>query len=279
VRNDVFDAETKRERQIRRKRKIKQRENEDIRTRHIKRQKKKRKRRIFFRAFLLLFLLFSVCAIIMFMTPWFNIATIEVSGNSYVSADAITAQSEIYEGANTFKISTSYANEQIAKMPYIKSVNVERRLPNKIVIEVVESHAVAYFEYFGGYALIDEDARALEIVYEAPKDCIQIVGCELKYFSPGSKISIDSQEKFDIILLYIGELEKTEFCRSVNLLDVTNMVDVKFKFENRLTVFCGESKNLDRKLLTFTEIAYNQLSPNARGEIDLRIDSKAYYRP
>ncbi len=279
MRNDVFDAESKRERQIRRKRKIKQRENEDIRARHIKRQKKKRKRRIFFRTFLLLLLLFSVCAIIMFMTPWFNISQIEVVGNSHVSADAITAQSEIYEGANTFKISTSYASERISWMPYIKSVEVKRKMPNKIVIEVTESHAAAYFEFYGGYALIDEDARALEVVYEAPQGCIQIVGCELKDFSPGNKISIDSQEKFDIILLYIGELEKTEFYKGVNLLDVTNMVDVKFKFENRLTVFCGESKNLDRKLLTFTEIAYNQLSPNARGEIDLRIDSKAYYRP
>ncbi len=253
--------------------------NEDLRARHIRRQKKKRKRRVFFRIFSFLFLLSIICSIVMFMTPWFNISAIEVVGNLQLNPEALVMQSEIYQGANIFKISTSHAEKKIAAMPYVKSVQVKRKLPNKIEINVQESHAAAYFEHMGGYAVFDEDGRALEIMSAPPTGCIQIVGCELKEFLPGSKIGIDSGEKFDIIVLYIGELEKTEFFSGVNLLDLTNTVDIRFQFENRLTVFCGDVQGLDRKLLTFAEIAYNQLSPNARGEIDLRIDSKAYYRP
>ena len=108
---------------------------------------------------------------------------------------------------------------------------------------------------------------------------MQILGCELKEFKSGQKIKVDADEKFDIILLYIDEFTKAEILSKVNTLDVTNTVDVKFTFENRLEVFCGDSQDITRKLLTFAEVAYNQLSPNARGEIDLRLDGKAYYRP
>lgn len=252
---------------------------EDIRTRHMKRQKKKRKRRIFIRSLLLLLLLAAVCGILLFLTPWFNIVQISVEGNSQVQTDAITAQSEIYSGANIFKVSTSYAREKISQMPYIKSVEVRRKLPNKIIIEIQESHAAACMANAGGYVIIDEDGKVLEIVQEAPSGCMQIVGCELKEFKLGQKIKVDSDEKFDIIILCIDEFEKNALSGAVNTLDITNTVDIKFTYENRLTVFCGEAENLYRKLLTFNEIAFNQLSPNARGEIDLRIDGKSYYRP
>ncbi len=254
-------------------------QNDDIRARHIKRQKKRRKRRIFFRTFLLMLLLVIVCTTVMFLTPWFNISAIDVNGISHLNGDDIRACSGIYIGNNMFKISTSHARDKISALPYVKEVEVKRNFPKKVEINIVESHARAYFEYMGGYAVIDEDGKALEIMSEEPQNCIQIMGCELKDFSLGKKISIDSAEKFDIILLYIGELEKTEFYGGVNKLDLTNTVDIKFTFENRLTVFCGDISGLNRKILTFTEIAYNQLSPNARGEIDLRIDGSAYYRP
>lgn len=255
------------------------RANEDIRARHMKRQKRKRKRRIFFRAFLLLLILTAAAASVMFLTPWFNITQITVNGNSTVQTDSIIAQSGIYNGANIFKISTSYARDSLAQMPYIKSVEVNRILPSAIEINVTESHKSACLPYGGGYAVIDEDGKALENVAEQPEGCMQIIGCELQKFEPGHEINVDLDEKFDIIILYIDELSKAGLLDKVTSLDITNVVDIKFKLENRLDVFCGDSDGLYRKLLTFNEVAFNQLSPNARGEIDLRIDGRAHYRP
>lgn len=253
--------------------------HEDIRARHIKRQKKRRKRKLFIRSFLLIALLATVGGVLLFLTPWFNVAQIDVIGNSQVQTDSIIAQSGVYYGANIFKLSTSYACEKISQMPYIKSVQVKRKLPNKIEINVQESHVAACVANNGGYVTIDEDGKCLEIISQPPENCMQILGFELKEFKPGQKIKVDVDEKFDIIILCISEFEKNEILSSVTSLDITNTVDVKFTYKNRLTVFCGDLNNINRKLLTFNEIAFNQLSPNARGEIDLRIDGKFYYRP
>lgn len=263
----------------RKERTDKSRAGEDIRARHIQRQKKRRKRRMFLKAFLTAAFLFVLVAVLLFLTPWFNINTIDVVGNSHVESDNIIAQSEIYLGANIFKISTSHAQEKISRMPYIKSVNVKRSFPSKVVIEVTESHEAGYFEHGGGYILIDEDGKVLDSMTKPPQGCMKIVGCEIEENLIGEKIKIDSDEKFDIILMYIGEFEQTDFYDKVDMLDVSNTVDIKFGYDNRLTVYCGDLKDLDRKILTFTEVAFNQLSPNARGEIDLRIEGKTYYRP
>lgn len=252
---------------------------DDIRARHIKRQKKKRKRRLFFRTFVFLVLLGTALFVVAFLTPWFNIVQITVTGNAQLQSDSIIAQSGIYAGNNIFKISTAQARDQIASMPYIKSVTVKRQLPNKILIEVQESHMAACLPYGGGYVAVDEAGKVLSLMPQPPEGYMQIVGCELIEYKIGQKIKVDADEKFDIILLYIEEFERSELINKVNTLDVTNTVDVKFTFENRLEVFCGEARDVSRKLLTFAEVAYNQLSPNARGEIDLRIEGKASYRP
>ncbi len=224
-------------------------------------------------------LLAIVAASVMFLTPWFNITEIRVGGNATVQTDAIIAQSEIYTGANIFKISTSHAQEKISVMPYIKSVEVKKSFPSAVEINVTESHVSAYIAHGGGYVIIDEDGKVLEYTTAQPEGCMQIVGCQIQEFEPGHKIKVDLDEKFDIIILYIDEFEKSGLLGGVASLDITNVVDIKFRYENRLDVFCGDSENLDRKILTFNEIAFNQLSANARGEIDLRIDGRVHYRP
>lgn len=253
--------------------------NDDIRERHIKRQKKKRKRRLFVKAFLLLVLVGTALFVAAFLTPWFNITEIIVNGNVRLQSDAVIAQSGLYTGNNIFKAATSQARERLEEMPYVKSAAVNRKLPNKILIDIQESHEAAQLPNAGGYIVTDEDGKVLYLTSEPLEGYMQILGCEAEEFEIGKKIKVDADEKFDIIVLCIDEFEKADLIHKVNVLDVTNAVDLKFTYENRLEVFCGEAKDMSRKLLTFAEIAYNQLSPNARGEIDLRSDGQYYYRP
>lgn len=252
----------------------------DIRTRHMIRQKKRRKRRILFRTVLLLIFLTSACSAAVFLTPWFHITSVDVHGNHKVPSDQIVAATGIAVGNNTFQVSLTRAHERVTKLPYIKTAKLSRRLfPAKVIVEVTESRLSGYIPFAGGFIGFDEDGKVVEIMVDKPAGVPAIKGVNLLKYEPGYKMELESTGQADTILIFIDEFRKAGLLEDITELDVTNLMDVKFRYQDRLKIYCGDDSDLERKLLTFKEVALNQLLDTDKGEIDLTVRGKAYYRP
>lgn len=252
---------------------------DDIRVRHMKRQKKKRLRKIFFRTLFLLILLGLALGIVIFLTPWFHINEIQVSGNSQVSREELIYTSGIYTGNNIFKVNLGQVKSSLEQMPYIEQAEVKRILPDKISIVVTESHQAACILYLDRYAILDENGEVLDIVVQKPENLLEIKGITLAEAAAGQKVVLESEDAFDIITTLIDKFEERGIMQSVTSLDVAQPLDIKFSYENRLLVYLGDISNLEWKFLMFEEIAMHQQPPNAKGEIDLRIDGQGSFRP
>jgi cell division protein FtsQ len=68
----------------------------------------------------------------------FDIDEIDVKGNSRYAPEQIVDASGISDGKNIFKVRTGKAEKAILSDPYIKSAEITRKLPNKIVIAIKE---------------------------------------------------------------------------------------------------------------------------------------------
>ena len=126
----------------------------------------KKKRRFHFVQFL------KFCLAITFMVvgsyffsclPIFNVSSIVVEGNTSVDSQKIIELSEIKEGDNLFQVSKKDSEEMIALYPYIESVHIRKKLPNKIVIDVVERQAVGVVVTSDGYIQVSQEAIMLTI--------------------------------------------------------------------------------------------------------------------
>jgi len=261
---------------------------DSIQERHMKRQRKKRRRRIIFRTTLTLLLLGVLCIVAMFLTPWFNILEVSVAGNEKVSFESIVAASEIELDSNIFTLDIGKIARNVETVPYVKSASVARMLPSKVEITIEESRLAALIsmgDIHGDdgnivqrYIGLDDNGELTEMFYGKPEGYIVVTGIDLKEMQPGEKIGVDESAKFDIILLYIAELDEYGLLGDVDSLDVENMINVQFIYQGRLKVFCGDGSNLDRKMRTLKEIILNQLDADAKGEVDVRIEGKSFYR-
>lgn len=251
----------------------------NVKERHRLRQKRKKRRKSIFITTVTLLLLGVFCYVAMFFTPWFNVSEVAAVGSDKTSKEDIIAASGVVIGSNIFKTNFKAIKQNIESVPYVKHATVSMELPSKIVISIQDSHLVGYINVGDVYVGIDEDGKVLEVLNEKTEGYPIITGVEIREMSLGKKIVVDDSDKFDIILLYMSEFEREDIWHNITSLDVANIVNIQFMYENRLKVFCGDGNNVSRKLLRIKKIIQDELKPNSKGELDARIEGKYYYRP
>lgn len=119
--------------------------------------------------------------------PLFNVTKIQVIGNEELRTSDIINETGITNGTNIFTLSRKNVVDRLLKMPYVKNVNVKKRFPNKVIIEVLERENTAAFRMQEQYYLIDDDGILLEIVPEQVPDITIIGGLDIQGLKPGDR--------------------------------------------------------------------------------------------
>lgn len=104
-----------------------------------------------------LFLLFCclLAAYFFIHSAFFAVAKLEVKGNAALPADGIIQQSGLTLGVNIFKVNTREAVQKLSVNPAIKKVNISRRMPATLIIQVTERIPVALVVGQNGFVAVD----------------------------------------------------------------------------------------------------------------------------
>ena len=162
--NDKFDFDT--EIVIGMTNKNNEKKNEEQQKKMTKKQaqilrKKKKIKRIIKLITLLMIIIGGI--VFALVSPIFNIKEIYVVKNEQISSDTIVSLSQLKIGQNIFKYSSRKVEKEIKTNPYIESVNIKRKFPDKIEITVKERQKNYNVEFLNGYAYINNQGYILEI--------------------------------------------------------------------------------------------------------------------
>ncbi len=141
-----------------------------------KKKRKRRRRRNKGRfSFLLkgLTILAVFAAMTMGATVFFQLEQVAVTGNTRYTQQEIERISGLCQGDNLFRINKYEIKEDILQaLPYVEDVNITRRLPNTIQIEIQEWDAVARI-YASGYSTQEEIPSEEVKIENVPEDVPQ----------------------------------------------------------------------------------------------------------
>jgi len=84
-------------------------------------------------------------------SPALAVRTIEVRGAERTRVGELLEASGLREGMNIFSVSTSAAQKRLLNLPWVKKARVNRIVPDRIVMEVVEHQPVAVINLEGLY--------------------------------------------------------------------------------------------------------------------------------
>jgi cell division protein FtsQ len=87
----------------------------------------------------------------------FAVADVEVEGRKTTPAEDVLKAIDVGRGMPIFAVSPERARERLESLPWVRSATVERRLPDTILVTLVERQPLALWQHGGKMALVDTE--------------------------------------------------------------------------------------------------------------------------
>ena len=244
------------------------------------------KRKVSYRARLfisnmLMFCLILIVGLILSLTVFFKIEDIQVKGNTIYSCDEIIKKSSIKKGNNLFLSSIKKGKRRIQKeLPYIEKINISRKLPNMVIIEVEDAKTYYSIENEDKYVLINREGKIVDICEER-KDCLQVNGVELEEVVVGEEAIFKDKTIEKNFKDLFNELKKWNIS-NIKKIDFSDSANIMINYKNLIDINLGFYEDVGYKIRTAQEIINGKLKDGERGVLDLSSvasDNKSYFMP
>ena len=210
--------------------------------RQILKKKKRIKLMLKFTALLIIIIAGIIFALV---SPIFNIKEINVSNNNQINTETIISLSQLNLGQNIFKFNKNKVNKNIKTNAYIESVEIKRKLPNKVQIQIEERKQEYNVEFLNGYAYINNQGYILQISEEKQAlPTIQGISTPDEQIVEGNRLNSEDLEKLEVIIQIMN------ICKNYELdSKITNDEYTLYLEEEKKTIYLGDKSNLSNKML------------------------------
>ncbi|MDR2458817.1 MAG: cell division protein FtsQ/DivIB [Holosporales bacterium] len=137
----------------------------------------------------------------------FTIGSILITGATRRTATLVTSGLCITQGDNIFKLSTSRIYDNVSAVKWVKSTVVRKKLPNAIIIKIIERVPIAVLQHDHISSLIDENGELIEATGGNQINLPVVLGEEANIKAPAIIMMIS---KFEALR---GKVEVIKFVR------------------------------------------------------------------
>lgn len=245
-------------------------------------------------------LLLIVGGIYFSVTVFFKIDKFTVEGESIYTDEEIIAAFGHERGDHMFSFSADTAARTIEEaLPYIERVQLLRRLPNTVLLRVTPAQEKYYLEYGGQYAVVSAQSKVLRLAAEAPDGLTLLIGLEGLTLLPGRPLAQPAgseaepqqqesssvsgsgsgappvqntaEDRYEAMLLLLQQLDEVQLA-DVNWVDVSDPLNLRFGWQNRITVKLGTQVGLSEKMaavvLILTDPEQSEITEGDKGTLD-----------
>lgn len=224
----------------------------------------------------------TVVAVIFVMSVSFRVEDIRVVGNSHYTADEVINAIDIEEGDNLFFFDRFAAITRVfAKLPYVQEVSVERALPNRVIINVTESTAVAYIQLGLEKWTMDEKCKILGTAAEGEeKGLIPIVGLNpgTLFINETLTTSDNDVRTVEYLKSVLYQIKARKISGNVEKIDFTSTNNVRMNYTEKYIIRLGDPYATEHKFSMFLD-CITKLKDGDIGIIDVTDAVSVHFTP
>ena len=245
---NMLKTNIKNKKEIQKKKPIKKKRKKLSKEQEIKKIIRKR----FFLSLLLLVFVIMACIVYFLTTPMFNITSIEITGNEKISAETYISLTQVDIGStNIFAVTKGAIAKNIKENAYVENVEVKRKLPNILQINITEREVAYQAKYNDQYIYIDRQGYILEI-NEEKKNTIKIDGLSSvkQLINIGERLNNEDLQKLDTVLKIVNYCNYNSIENTIQTIDVTDISNYTIYFSKYGQVaYLGDASNLSERIL------------------------------
>ncbi len=212
-------------------------------------------------------------------TPIFGITEISVSGNLNVAAADIIGTSGIEKGENIFRINTKRAERALKEISYVAAVEVKRKFPARVVIEITESKADVIYDMPTEFIVTTIEGRVLQKTVDVSEIPAPIVkGVTVSKAEPAGFIETENPEVTGVNLEYIKCFYDSDYWSEIDEFNVSDPSNFMMIMRSGMRVTFGKIETIEglKRKIKMLDAIVPQIKPTERSYLDLTTD-KGYF--
>lgn len=193
----------------------------------------------------------ALAAFFFLQSSFFRVNKIEVHNMKQLTREQIVSLSGLTPGVNIFKADLKQAQSKIALNPMVSSVEITRKLPRTIVVNVTERKSLALIPDKGSFIIVGEDGFCLATTKNLNTVNMPLItGLTPKGSVPGKKIS-DEKIKTALDYLLTMSLNLRASISEINLTDLNN---VRVYMIDGTEIRFGDDSRIADKMKLYEEV-------------------------
>ena len=214
-------------------------------------------------------------------TVFFKISSVTVTGTERYEAEDIAAAAGIEPGEPLYSFGSANAAERIkSEFPYVKEVNVTRRIPSSVEVEVTEETPAFVISVANDAYIVSDSFKVLERLpaADAPEGLVRLNTGMVENCTVGSALSFRETKLLDSLKTLWQTLEDYSQNGYVDYIDAVNRFDIYFGFKGRIRVYLGDARECDAKIRFFIKIM-EHIYDEQSGTLDISDKKEATFAP
>jgi cell division protein FtsQ len=203
----------------------------------------------------------------------FELKEFEVEGNSgrRISDEQIVAAAGVLTGAKLLEVSTESMVSRISEIPWIAKARVERLLPSKLRISVVERRPELVVATGQGPYLVDPEGLVLQ---KGTEDLVQVSDLPLGELRAGERLT--SREFLNAAAIY--KSLPRQIRASVSVISAPTIDQTTIRTAGGPSIFYGAAEQIDDKNFALESLYTSSKGINRGSIIDVRVPSRPTMR-
>ena len=240
----------------------------------IRRQKRRIIKKI--STFLFLLILTLGAIVLLFLSPAFNIKSIEVINNNIISSEQIINLSGLSTNENILKFSKKETKNNIILNPYIEDVEIKTNMfSGNVQIDVKERIPTLMLEYGNSYVYINNQGYILEISTEPiSSPIIKGYTTPLEDIKPGNRLNKDDLERLETVLKILETANSNNIGNLITHIDIKNSKNYVVILESEdKTVYLGNCMDLSTQILYIKEMLEREKGIEGEFFVDMDLNT------
>ena len=221
----------------------------------------------------LMCVLVTVFAVIC-LAVFFRIDRIEVIGSERYSKEQILSISGIEEGLSLYEVGNPELERLYGRLPYIREARITRKLPDTLIVTILEDEGMYSAEIYGEYFVLSERLRVLDRVFDKSelegRGLITLVLPEVNQAVVGYGIEFSEAISDKYVRAYLDALESSPLYRNTSAFDLRDRFSLSLIAKETYLVKLGNGDELGTK---FTAVAGMLESPVFSDGVPATIDA------
>lgn len=228
-----------------------------------------------------LFFLLVCVALAVAMTIFFKVEQITVGGNARYTAEQVVEATGIQMGQNMFVLNKYEISDRMTRdLPYISTVQIRRKLPSTLAVEITETQATTAVAVGSSWWLMDADGKLLEKA-EENGGLLSIWHVSPLLPTPGSSLALpeDGTISAQRLLELLDIIEQKGMSRVIRAINCSDPDILILRYSDRFRVEVPYGADFGKKLDMLVEIVA-RLEENETGTIRMtREDGTCHFIP